>query len=302
VTLADNTVTGFEALLRWRYAGRLVPPSKFIPVAEDTGQICSIGSWVLEQACRQALTFAEVAGRDVDMAVNLSFRQVTNPGLVEEVDQVLRRTGLPPHCITLEITETVMLNDHETALVTLHALRALGVHLALDDFGTGYSSLSHLRQIPVTTVKIDRSFMDNVTIFGSEDHSIVSGVVALAHAMGLTVTAEGIERADQASTLFDLGADRAQGYLYAMPLPAAEAMKLLGLLPGAGRARSSQGPEALTPPGWRRESTARDVGGLPLNSSASNKAATAPASLSGSGYAATTPTSASRDHRLWAGE
>jgi diguanylate cyclase (GGDEF)-like protein/PAS domain S-box-containing protein len=227
VTMADNTVTGFEALLRWSFAGRLVPPSEFIPVAEDTGQICRIGSWVLEQACRQALRFAEAAGRDVDMAVNLSLRQVTAPGLAAQVAEVLRCTGLPPRCLTLEITETVMLHDHETALATLHALRALGVHLALDDFGTGHSSLSHLRQIPVTTVKIDRSFMAHVTTFGSEDHSIVSGVVALAHAMGLTVTAEGVETADQAGTLFDLGADRAQGYLYARPLPAAEAMGLL---------------------------------------------------------------------------
>jgi diguanylate cyclase (GGDEF)-like protein/PAS domain S-box-containing protein len=250
VTMADNTVTGFEALLRWRYAGRLVPPSEFIPVAEDTGQICSIGSWVLEQACRQALTFAAVAGRDIDMAVNLSLRQVTAPGLAAEVAEVLRRTWLPPHCLTLEITETVMLHDHETALATLHALRALGVHLALDDFGTRYSSLSHLRQIPVTTVKIDRSFMAHVTTFGSEDHSIVSGVVALAHAMGLTVTAEGIETSDQANTLFDLGTDRAQGYLYAKPLPAAEATSLLTRHPtrrpatavSASRRRDIDGP------------------------------------------------------------
>jgi diguanylate cyclase (GGDEF)-like protein/PAS domain S-box-containing protein len=227
VTMADNTVTGFEALLRWNFAGRLVPPCEFIPVAEETGQICGIGSWVLEQACRQALRFAEEAGRDVDMAVNLSLRQVTAPGLAAEVADVLERTGLPPHCLILEITETVMLHDHETTLATLHALRALGVHLALDDFGTGYSSLSHLRQVPVTTVKIDRSFMAHVTTFGSEDHSIVSGVVALAHAMGLTVIAEGIETGAQASTVFELGADRGQGYLYARPLPPTEAMHLL---------------------------------------------------------------------------
>jgi diguanylate cyclase (GGDEF)-like protein/PAS domain S-box-containing protein len=227
VNLTDSTITGFEALLRWRRDGRLIPPADFIPLAEETGQICQIGAWVLDRACEDAVRFRAAGGRDIDMAVNLSLRQLLAPALADDVQRVLHRTGLPAEGLTLEVTETFMVQDSDSVLAVLHEVRALGVHLALDDFGTGYSSLSHLRRIPVTTVKVDRSFMTDVTTPGSEDHTIVSSIVALGHALQLTVITEGIETRDQAEMARILGADRAQGFLYSPAVPAAKAVELL---------------------------------------------------------------------------
>ena len=230
VSLGQESIVGFEALVRWRLDGRLIPPMEFIPIAEETGQITAMGAWVLEQACADAVAFRELSGRDLGMAVNLSPRQISGAALPEQVAEVLRESGLPAHRLTLEITETFMTGDGPVVLDTLSALRGLGVHLALDDFGTGYSSLSHLRQLPVSIVKIDRSFIAGAVYSGSEDHAIVSAVVAMAHALGLVVTAEGIESREQADALRAIGADQAQGYFYARPMPAAE---VAGILPAA---------------------------------------------------------------------
>ena len=227
VDLADESIVGFEALVRWRCDGRLIPPMEFIPVAEETGQITAIGAWVLERACADLAAFRAASGRDLGMAVNLSSRQIGGVALADQVAAVLQETGVPAHRLTFEITETFMTEDTDAVLHTLTALRRLGVQLALDDFGTGYSSLSHLRQLPVSIVKIDRSFIAGAICAGSEDHAIVTAVVAMARAMGLVVTAEGIESREQADALRAIGANQAQGYFYARPMPAAQVPAIL---------------------------------------------------------------------------
>jgi diguanylate cyclase (GGDEF)-like protein len=229
VDLSTGSMTGVEALVRWQHPTRgLVPPLAFIPLAEETGLIGPIGQWVLETACRQARAWQrEFPSREpLSMSVNLSPRQFAQPGLVAQVAAILATTELPPASLELEITESVVMDDSESGIRILRELRALGCRLALDDFGTGYSSLSHLRLLPLDTLKIDRSF---VAGFASEKTNlpIVQAVIALAHSLGIEVTAEGIETVEQLEWLRDLKCDRAQGYYFARPLPAAELVKLL---------------------------------------------------------------------------
>ena len=225
IDLRTGAVVGHEALVRWEHPTRgLLGPAAFIPFAEETGLILGIGEWVLAEACRQtrAWQLALPAEPPLTVGVNLSGRQFTQPDLAATVAGVLAESGLPASSLELEITETVAMSDAAATGVTLRALRELGVRLVLDDFGTGYSSLAYLSEMALDSIKVDRVFVASLGIPGA-NHSIIAAVSALAHGLGLEVTAEGIEEADQLAAVIDLGCDRGQGYLFARPLPALDA-------------------------------------------------------------------------------
>jgi diguanylate cyclase (GGDEF)-like protein/PAS domain S-box-containing protein len=219
IRLEDGNVTGFEALLRWEHPERgLVRPDEFVGLAEETGLVVPIGSWALEESCRQARRWHD-AGADVSMSVNLSPRQLAEPGLVDDVARVLRETGVSPDKVWLEITENTLMRDAESMARSLGSLRSLGVHLAVDDFGTGYSSMTYLKRFPVDALKVDRSFVDGLGR-DPEDTAICTAVVSLAHALGLRAVAEGVETPEQLAELRTLGCEMAQGYLFGKPQPA----------------------------------------------------------------------------------
>jgi diguanylate cyclase (GGDEF)-like protein len=222
VSLADGRIVELEALVRWQHPERgLVPPGTFIPVAEETGLIVPLGLWVLEQACRQVRRWqdASPAGNTpLVMSVNLSARQFQQPTLLADIERAVRESGLDPRTLKLEITESVLMRDVDGTLTTLRALKALGIQLAIDDFGTGYSSLTYLKRFRLDTLKIDRSFVDGLGR-DAQDTAIVRSVVALAKTLNLSVTAEGVETAEQQMHLRQLGCDLAQGYLFARPSP-----------------------------------------------------------------------------------
>jgi len=229
IDLRTGVVVGHEALVRWQHPTRgLLAPAAFIPLAEETGLILGIGDWVLADACRQtrAWQLARPAEPPLTVSVNLSGRQFTQPDLAASVAGVLARSGLPASSLELEITETVAMSDAAATGVTLRALRALGVRLVLDDFGTGYSSLAYLSEMAFDSVKVDRAFVAGLGIPGA-NHSIIAAVSALAHGLGMEVTAEGIEEAEQLAAVIDLGCDRGQGYLFARPVPPHEAESAL---------------------------------------------------------------------------
>ena len=228
VELDSGRVTGMEALLRWQHPIRgLVPPLSFIPLAEETGLILPIGRWVLETACQQVREWQRryESARSLVVSVNLSARQFAQADLVANVATILDHTGMSPANLELEITESVVMDQSETSIERLRGLRGLGVQLVLDDFGTGYSSLSYLRRLPLDTIKVDRSFVSGLGLDGREaavDLPIVQAVISLAHGLGITVVAEGIEGAGQLECLRDLDCDRGQGYWFARPLPPEE--------------------------------------------------------------------------------
>jgi diguanylate cyclase (GGDEF)-like protein/PAS domain S-box-containing protein len=235
VDINGSRAVGVEALLRWEHPEHgLVAPGRFIPVAEESGLIIPIGAWVLREACRQlcmwqADCFGGTAGA---VEVNLSARQIDHPEIVATVERILDETGLPPANLTLEITESALMNDAASALRVLRALKDLGVTLAIDDFGTGYSSLSHLQRFPLDILKIDKSFVDELGADrgGAE---IVAAVVKLAHALDLQVIAEGVETERQLDALVRLDCDFAQGYLFSRPVPAHELVEKFPLPLGA---------------------------------------------------------------------
>jgi diguanylate cyclase (GGDEF)-like protein/PAS domain S-box-containing protein len=229
VSLRDGSTLGFEALLRWEHPERgLVPPLDFIWVAEEAGLIDSIGRWVIENACAQAVRWQGIRPDHAppEISVNLSARQVAQRDLPEFVAGVLRVTGLQPRSLSLEITESVLLEESDTLADTLRALRGLGVRLVLDDFGTGYSSLGYLKRLQLDALKIDRSFVDGLGS-SQEDTAIVHAVVGMARALSLGVVAEGVETEAQLAELRRLRCDSAQGYLFSRPLPADEAGAVL---------------------------------------------------------------------------
>ena len=222
VSLDTGMVTGFESLARWRHPDRgLVTPDQFLPLAEETGLIKELGASMLRSSLGQLASWREripaLAG--FTMAVNVSVRQLMSRDFRDLVAEALAVTGMPAESLTLEITETALMNDTKAAGQVLRQLRSLGVHLAVDDFGTGYSSLTYLKRFPVETIKVDRSFVSGLGI-DAEDTSIVDAVIKLGHSLGLTVVAEGVETPLQLTRLRDLGCEFGQGYLFGRPQPA----------------------------------------------------------------------------------
>jgi EAL domain-containing protein (putative c-di-GMP-specific phosphodiesterase class I) len=228
VRLSDASVTGVEALLRWRHPERgVVPPDVFIPLAEEMGLIVPIGRWVLREACRQARQMQTLLPADppLTMAVNLSVKQLQHSDIAADVGDALAESGLPAACLTLEITETVMMTDTEASLQRLDDLKGLGVRLAMDDFGTGYSSLSYLSQLPVDVIKMDRSFLKAGA--SPQASALASAVVGLGETLQLEVVAEGIEYDEQWTGLRELGCDLGQGFLFARPMDAHATLEYL---------------------------------------------------------------------------
>ena len=221
VSLADGCVAGVEALLRWDHPTLgLIAPDRFIPMAERTGLIMPIGEWVLHEACRQLSRWREDGtprAHELTMAVNVSARQLVSAALLGQVQDALTAAGVEADQLCLEVTESAVVADPDAALETLNALKQLGVRLAIDDFGTGYASLGNLRDLlPVDVLKIDRSFVDGMSL-RRDDRAIVESVLGLAHSLGLRTVAEGVETAEQAAALRSMGCSHAQGYHYARP-------------------------------------------------------------------------------------
>lgn len=227
VDLASGAVIGCEALVRWRHPRRgLVPPNDFIPLAEETGLIVPLGAWVLREACRQARRWKEAELPPVSVAVNLSARQFRQGDLPELVADVLAETGLDPHLLDLELTESMVMDNPVKAGRAMLDLKKLGVSLSLDDFGTGYSSLNYLRRFPVDCLKIDRSFIRDV-VDDPSGASVVTSVISIAHNLGMAAVAEGVENEDQLRFLASCGCDTYQGYFFSKPIPAEEFVALL---------------------------------------------------------------------------
>jgi EAL domain-containing protein (putative c-di-GMP-specific phosphodiesterase class I) len=227
VRLGGGRLSGVEALLRWQHRDRgTVGPVEFIPIAEETGLILPLGRWVLEQACAQAAAWNQISPRPITMSVNVSGRQLQEPAFAAEVAAVLASTGLSPELLTLELTESVLMQDAEAATAILAGLKSLGVRLAIDDFGTGYSSLNYLRRFPIDELKIDRSFVASLDD-GPTQSAVVLSILRLSETLNLQTVAEGIEESSQLSVLRDLGADFGQGYLFARPLDAVAVAALI---------------------------------------------------------------------------
>jgi diguanylate cyclase (GGDEF)-like protein/PAS domain S-box-containing protein len=244
VGLADGRVHGAEALVRWRHPrfGTL-SPDRFIPLAEESGAIVPLGKWVLEESCRQARAWLdEFPSAGVFVSVNLAVRQVWDSDVVADVAEVLDRTGLPPRLLQLELTESAVMGPAGRPLQALQALADMGVRIAIDDFGTGYSNLAYLSRLPVHVLKLDGSFVEGFREPGGTrreaDEKIISAMVRLAHALGLTVTAEGVENAVQAERLRATGCDTAQGWYFARPGPPQRVARMLreGPWPAGGPA------------------------------------------------------------------
>jgi EAL domain-containing protein (putative c-di-GMP-specific phosphodiesterase class I) len=225
--LASHAISGAEALVRWQHPDRgQVEPLDFIPVSEETGLIVPLGAWVLEQACAQAVLWNRGDGAaPVTMSVNVSARQVQTDGFVDEVSRILAMTGLHPHLLLLEFTESVLMQDTASTSETLAGLKRLGVRLGIDDFGTGYSSLSYLRQFPIDVLKIDRSFVA-ASGNGPEQAAVVRSILQLGETLHIETVAEGIEEASQLAHIRTMGANLGQGFFLARPLDA-DAVSLL---------------------------------------------------------------------------
>jgi EAL domain-containing protein (putative c-di-GMP-specific phosphodiesterase class I) len=229
VSLETGRITGTEALVRWQHPDRgLIPPNLFIPLAEETGQIVTLGRIVLEEACRQLRQWQLLLAADatLSMSVNVSVRQLAHAALVREVRSAIAESGIDPSTLTLEITETTLMQDTDDNLRRLHELRDLGVSLAVDDFGTGYSSLGYVQRFPVDIIKLDRSFVSGLGSSPGEG-AVVLSMIELAQRLGVHTVAEGIDRPEQVPVLRRLGADLGQGYLFSPPATASTITALL---------------------------------------------------------------------------
>jgi EAL domain-containing protein (putative c-di-GMP-specific phosphodiesterase class I) len=229
IKLGDGSIVAMEALLRWNHPDRgLVAPLSFIPVAEESRLIVPIGRWVIEQACRQAAAWQELHpdSAPVSVAVNLSARQIADPDLLSHVEGSVRANRIDPSNLWLELTETTLLDETSLVERTLESLKGLGVHLVLDDFGVGFSSLGYLKRLPLSMIKLDRSFVENLAE-GSHDAAIVRAVNQMADTIGIGVVAEGVETEDQVRMASALGCGFAQGFHFSEPVPVAHIERLL---------------------------------------------------------------------------
>jgi diguanylate cyclase (GGDEF)-like protein/PAS domain S-box-containing protein len=220
VSMLDYSVTGVETLIRWDHPEKgIITPGRFIPVAEETGQILEIGAWVLEQSCRQvsSLIRDNILPAAAKVAVNLSAKQFADPKLVEHIGNVLQATQIPPACLELEITESTLMDDVEAAIGTMQEIKKTGVSIAIDDFGTGYSSLAYIKRFPIDVLKVDRSFVMDIPD-DPNDMAITAAVIAMAHKLSLDVVAEGVETQAQLDFLRSNNCDEGQGYLFSRPL------------------------------------------------------------------------------------
>jgi diguanylate cyclase (GGDEF)-like protein len=222
----SGSIVGMEALVRWQRGTELLPPGKFIGIAEESGLIVPIGEWVLENACAQQRKWRELGLPSVRIAVNLSPRQFVHRKLVQDIVRVLAKTGCDTSLLELEITESTVMHNAPRAIAVLSELKAMGIRIAIDDFGTGYSSLAYLKRFPIDCLKIDRSFVSDVPYDGGNT-AITQAIIAMAHSLGLKVVAEGVETAEQLNFLRDHGCDEMQGYYMSLPLTATEATALL---------------------------------------------------------------------------
>jgi EAL domain-containing protein (putative c-di-GMP-specific phosphodiesterase class I) len=229
VDLAEGKIVGMEALLRWQSPERgLVAPDEFIPLLEETGLILPVGEWVLRTACKQARAWQQLGLPNIRIAVNISALQFRQANLSGVIQAIFRENDLDPNLgmLEFELTESLLMKNMDATISTLNRLHDLGIQFSIDDFGTGYSSLSYLKRFPISTLKIDQSFVQDISN-KADDAAIVNAIVALGHSLGLTVIAEGVETIEQLNYLRTIQCDEIQGYLFSRPVPGEEMTRLL---------------------------------------------------------------------------
>jgi EAL domain-containing protein (putative c-di-GMP-specific phosphodiesterase class I) len=227
ISSSTGQIIGMEALIRWQHPERgLLSPFHFIPLAEETGLIIPLGEWVMRTACRQNKAWQDAGLPPMRVAVNLSMSQFQQKDLIEMVARVLKETNLAPQYLELEITESIAMHNIDYVIGKMKELAALGVQISIDDFGTGFSSLNYLKKFPINKLKIDRSFITDITS-DSDDAMIVTAIIAMAHSLKLNVIVEGVETEAQRSYLPTLGCDEMQGYLFSAPVPSNQFEKML---------------------------------------------------------------------------
>jgi EAL domain-containing protein (putative c-di-GMP-specific phosphodiesterase class I) len=227
VDLITNKIVGLEVLLRWKHVTLgSISPAKFIPLAEETGLIIAMGSWVLKHSCLQAIAWQNMGLSPIQIGVNLSIKQLQQKDFLASLKQILEETNFDPHFLELEITEGIMMDNVQEKIKILHQFRGMGIKLSIDDFGTGYSSLSYLKNLPVDTLKIDRAFIEYIA-HNEQDQAIVTSLINLSHSLKLVVIAEGAETKEQVDLLRTFGCNQVQGYYFYKPLPADEIEVLL---------------------------------------------------------------------------
>jgi len=218
--IARNRICGAEALIRWHHPDKgLVTPLEFIPLAEETGLINPMGEWIVDQACAMAREWSKVINRYFSIAVNISSRQVRDVDLVDLISQSLKNHQIPPECLEIEITESAVMGNVEKAQIMFRALHDMGIKISLDDFGTGFSSLSYLRKFPISVLKVDKSFIDDIPE-DTDSMTMVETIISMAQHLNLTTVAEGVETEEQLAFLREHKCNQVQGYLFAAPMPA----------------------------------------------------------------------------------